>query len=66
MTRPIQIRGGPSEFDAAVIAVVLDRIAADEKAAQAGKRGNDNRLPAWIRAVQPETPTDPLEVKKSP
>ncbi len=66
MTGPIQIKGGAGEFEAAVIAVVLDRIDADERAARLGKSGVDNRLPAWVRALDPEPLIHPLDVKKLP
>jgi hypothetical protein len=65
MSRDGQIRGGAGEFEAAVIAVVLDQIAAEEKSARTGKTGTDNRLPAWVRALQPETELLPPNVKKS-
>jgi hypothetical protein len=64
MSEQVQIRGGAGEFEAAVIAVVLDRIAADEKAARLGKGGPDHRLPAWIRALEPESVVVPLDIKK--
>lgn len=48
----VQIKGGASEFEGAVIAVVLDRIAAEEKAARQGKKGRDNRLSPWVTALQ--------------
>ena len=51
---PIEIKGGAGEFEAAVIAVVLDRIAQEDAAARSGKRARLSGLPAWVRAVQPE------------
>jgi hypothetical protein len=54
MIGPIYIKGGPSEFEAAVIAVVLDHVAAEEKARAAGRDRNDNRVPAWVRALSPD------------
>ena len=50
----IEIKGGAGEFEAAVIAVVLDRIAQEEAAARSGKRARLTGLPAWVRAIQPE------------
>ncbi|HEU4319481.1 MAG TPA: hypothetical protein VFS66_05315 [Acidimicrobiia bacterium] len=50
----IEIKGGAGEFEAAVIAVVLDRIAQEEAAARSGKRARLGDLPAWVRAIQPE------------
>lgn len=66
MTGPIQIKGGASEFEAAVIAVVLDRINADEKAARLGKTGFDSRLPSWVRVLEAESVIPPPRVKKVP
>jgi hypothetical protein len=54
MIGPIDIRGGASEFEAAVVAVVLDHVAAEEKAWAAGRDGNNNRVPAWVRALSPD------------
>lgn len=54
MNEPIEIRGGAGEFEAAVIAVVVDHLRAEEKAKQSGRNPEGNRLPAWIRAVSPE------------
>lgn len=65
MSRDIRIKGGAGEFEAAVIAVVLDRIATDERLARQGRRGTDNRLPAWIRALEPEPASLPVEVRRS-
>jgi len=48
----IEIKGGAGEFEAAVIAVVLDRIAQEEAAARSGKRTRLTGLPAWARAIQ--------------
>ena len=48
----IEIKGGAGEFEAAVIAVVLDRIAQEEAAARSDKRSRLTGLPAWVRAVQ--------------
>ncbi len=57
-----EIKGGAGEFEAAVIAVVLDRIRLEEKAAARGRALRDAGLPAWIRAIQPDEPTLPLEM----
>lgn len=59
--RSIEIKGGASEFEAAVIAVVLDRIANEEAAARQGKTKRLNEIPAWVRAVQPERPLPPSD-----
>lgn len=49
-----EIKGGATEFEAAVIAVVLDRIARDEAAARQGLGRRPPGLPAWVRVVMPE------------
>lgn len=59
--RAIEIKGGAGEFEAAVIAVVLDQIAREEHAIRQGKRKRGNELPAWVRAVQPERPLPPRD-----
>lgn len=58
----IEIRGGASEFEAAIIAVVLDRIAREEAEARAGRGGQHKPgLSAWVRALNPEDPVLPRE-----
>lgn len=52
MDDQMQIKGGASQFEAAVIAVVLDQIAAEEKSARQGKTGRDNKLPSWVTAIR--------------
>lgn len=56
MTDQIEIKGGAGEFEAAVIAVVLDQIAREETAARQRRGGRKPGLPAWVRAVRPEDP----------
>lgn len=58
MDRPIEIKGGAGEFEAAVIAVVLDQITREEQEARQGK-GRSRDLPAWVRALSPEQPDVP-------
>ena len=58
----IEIKGGATEFEAAVIAVVLDEIARQEDAARRGKGADQPGLPAWVRALHPEEPHMPREV----
>lgn len=62
MSDGIEIRGGAGEFEAAVIAVVLDRIAEDERAAREGRPKSESGLSAWVRAINPEEPELPLEI----
>jgi len=58
-----EIRGGADEFEAAVIAVVLDQIARDEMVARQGKDSSSGPgLSAWVRALLPEQPDSPREV----
>lgn len=61
MTDAIEIRGGASEFEAAVIAVVLDRIEQDEKAAAEAMSKSSPILPAWVRAMRDNEPSHPLD-----
>lgn len=50
----MEIRGGAGEFEAAVIAVVLDRIERDEKSAAEAVGRRKRGLPAWVRAIRPQ------------
>ena len=61
MRETIEIRGGAGEFEAAVIAVVLDRIAEEERAAMQGPR-SEASLSAWMLAERPEVPNLPMEI----
>jgi len=51
--QPFAIKGGADQFEAAVIAVVLDRIEAEERAAGQRIAERSGRLSAWVRAVDP-------------
>jgi len=62
VTEGLVIRGGAGEFEAAVIAVVLDRIAEEERAAREGPSRSATGLSAWARAGDPETPNMPLDI----
>lgn len=62
MIEGMEIKGGAGEFEAAVIAVVLDRIAREEAEARKGRGGRAKPgLSAWVRALYPEPPDLPLE-----
>ena len=61
MSDEIVIKGGAGEFEAAVIAVVLDRIAAEERAAREGHR-NESALSDWMLAGRPVEPNMPREI----
>ena len=54
-----EISGGAGEFEAAVVAVVLDRIAQEEQAAIQGAPRRS--LSAWIRALDLEESDSPFE-----
>jgi hypothetical protein len=54
MTDRIEIKGGADEFEAAVIAVVIDRINRDEEAARQGRGTAQPGLPPWVRAIRPD------------
>lgn len=60
MVENIEIRGGAGEFEAAVIAVVLDRLAEEDKAVKRNPPRSPG-LPAWVRALEPDDPTHPLD-----
>ncbi len=62
MTEGVVIRGGAGEFEAAVIAVVLDRIAEEERVAREGPARATTGLSAWVRAGAPEEPNLPLAI----
>lgn len=55
------IRGGATEFEAAVIAVVLDRIAEEERSAADRQAATSSALPAWVRAVRPDQSIHPMD-----
>ncbi|HEY4606851.1 MAG TPA: hypothetical protein VIH55_04305 [Acidimicrobiia bacterium] len=61
MFEGIEIKGGAGEFEVAVIAVVLDRIAEEERAAREGPR-HDSSLTAWQQAGRHEEPNFPREI----
>ena len=51
----IEIKGGAGEFEAAVIAVVLDRIATESKAIFSRPSPADNRLPEQVMGCSVRT-----------
>lgn len=61
MNRSFEIKGGAGEFEAAVVAVVLDRIARDEAAARQQRGKPAPGLSAWVRAAMPEEARRPWE-----
>lgn len=61
MTPDLKIKGGAGEFEAAVVAVVLDRLAREEAAARQSRGKPKTGLPAWVRVIhrgEPKTPQD--------
>lgn len=62
MSRGLEIKGGAGEFEAAVIAVVIEHLAREESAARQGRGEPKSSLPAWIRAIQPGEPQTPREI----
>ncbi len=62
MNDRIEIKGGAGEFEAAVVAVVLNQLAEDEKSAVAGRKVRSRGLSAWVRALtvrdDPQMPRD--------
>ncbi len=61
MDRGIEIKGGAGEFEATVIAVVIDRIAREEEAARQGRRLGQPGLSPWVRANRPDDPRLPRD-----
>ena len=53
----IEIKGGATEFEAAVIAVVLDQVVND----RASKPSRENDIPSWVMAVDPLRTKPPVE-----
>lgn len=52
MSRRVEIRGGAGQFEAAVIAVVLDRLAQEEAAERLRRGKRQPGLPPWVRAIR--------------
>ncbi len=62
MTSDLRIKGGAGEFEAAVVAVVLDRIAREEAAARQSRGKPKTGLPAWVRVIQRAEPKNPQDI----
>jgi hypothetical protein len=60
MTDGIEITGGAGEFEAAVIAVVLDHIAKEERAAREGRTRAESGLSPWVRAMDTDEDESPF------
>ncbi len=59
-----EIRGGADEFEAAVIAVVLDQISRDEKARSTRRPDRSSSLPAWVRITRPDESQHPFDTPR--
>lgn len=66
MSDDIRIKGGATEFEAAVIAVVLDRI--ELEAREAKKRAAEVKptLSAWVSAARPNESEQPFDPWRRP
>ena len=62
MIRDIEIHGGAGEFEAALIAVVLDRISEEERVGRQVPKDGSRPVPAWMLADRPEEPNMPREI----
>lgn len=62
MLEGVEIRGGAGEFEAAVVAIVLDSIAREESAARMKAPNVSSDLPAWMRATPQSVPHQPRPV----
>lgn len=60
MSDRMQIRGGAGPFEAAAVAAVVNHVLESEQAARVRRPANANRFPAWVRALHPHDPDDPL------
>jgi hypothetical protein len=58
----IEIRGGAGEFEAALIAVVLDRITEEERVTRQRPKDGSRPLPSWVLAGRPEEPNMPRDI----
>ena len=64
MSDGTQIKGGAGEFEAAVIAVVLDQIAREERRLREARPESHTSLSAWVRAIQPDEDDSPLDTSR--
>lgn len=54
MNEILEIKGGATEFEAAVVAIVIDHVEREERASLQRRGEATNALPAWVAAVRPE------------
>jgi hypothetical protein len=62
MAESVDIKGGAGPFEAAVVAAVIDYVIESERKAMQRPPNGSNRPPAWVRALQPRNPEDPLNI----
>ncbi len=58
MDPEIEIKGGTSEYEAAVIAAVVNHVSG-ERESRRSRLESDNALPAWVTAVRTRVPDLP-------
>ncbi len=56
MSGPIEIKGGAGDFEAAVVAVVLEHLEKERIEAAKRRPTATTRPPAWLRAGHPSEP----------
>lgn len=64
MYEGVEIKGGAGEFEAAVIAIVLDNLAREENAARQRAPKISNEISPWVRAapqLQPHQPSPAID-----
>lgn len=61
MNESIEIRGGAGPFEAAAVVAVVNNVLETERAVRS-RRPSSHLPPAWMRAVRPPSPDDPLAV----
>lgn len=62
MSEAIQIKGGAGPYEAAVVAAVIQEVLESERRVRAQRPEPTNRPSAWVRALHPRNPEDPLFV----
>lgn len=54
MSEISEIKGGASEFEAAVVAIVVEHIEREERRRWERRGEATTKVPAWVAAVRPE------------
>jgi hypothetical protein len=60
MVERFEIKGGAGEFEAGVVAIVLDHLKGEEEAARSAVPRVTNDIPAWVRAMPQTAPGQPV------